>query len=191
MYTGKHTQVLKHLWVFIGVILTIASCTSPATEENQGAQLNELYGTEVEDTIASFESQWLSLEAHLNPSLQSELATGPYLEAFGYASQGQDLYNEPFWLVTTSASVQSIRVLEYNSERFKTVACVTSYGNRLTTDGEFIEQLSPYEFCGVYVFAREDNLWKLAGFFNMADRRDWDYAPNWLQEIIGELPEEQ
>lgn len=202
MCPGNHARVLERFLVFVGAIVMVASCTSPAARRqeaqltqvarDQEAQLTELHGVEVEDVMVNYQSQWLSLEAHLDPSLQSELATGPYLDAYGYAREGQALYDEPYWLVTTSVSVQSVRVLEYDSERFKAVACVTRHVDKLTTGGEeLIEHLLPYESCCVYVFVREDDLWKLAGLFNMGDKRDWDYyAPSWLKEIIGEWPGE-
>ena len=147
------------------------------------------FGVEVRSTIENFASRWSSLDAHLDPSIQSELATGPYLEYYGLARKGTALYEEPFWLITRSAIVVSFRVLEYSAGRFKAVGCVVKLTDETDTAGVFRKSLPAYESCGVYVFVREENTWKLAGFFNTADPRDWDYAPDWLKEIIGELPD--
>ena len=61
---------------------------------------------------------------------------------------------------------------------------------RTVLDGVYMESLPPIKICGIYVFVRDDDIWKLAGFFNTADPRDWDYAPDWLKDIIGELPDQ-
>jgi hypothetical protein len=54
--------------------------------------------------------------------------------------------------------------------------------------------MKPHESCGVYVFLLENRTWKLQGLFDTTLAhtvlRDWDYAPNWLKEIIGELPDD-
>lgn len=152
-------------------------------------QLLANYGVEVRDQIEYFESRWSSLEAHLIPDIQAELAVGRYLEYYGYARRGEDLYDAPFWLITRSAVVNRIRVLEYDTHHFKAMVCVVKDLEKVTPNGVSLEVLSPLRICGVYVFVREVNNWKLAGFFNTADSRDWDYAPEWLKEIIGELPE--
>ncbi len=92
-----------------------------------------------------------------------------------------------------SAVVTSVRVLEYSVERFKAVACVTELIDETTTEGVFIESLLPQEYEYVYVFVYEDDAWKLAGVFNITIPKDawhdWEYAPDWLKETIGELPD--
>lgn len=206
MGIGQHVRPLSWLLCLIlaGLLFQLFACqglfnsdtdhqTTPsdfqATAEAERVLIVE-HGSEVRSQIENFESRWFSLEAHLDPGIQSELATGPYLEYFGNARQGASLYDEPFWLVTTAAVVGNLRVLEYSPERFKAVACSVETTDKMTTDGVFIESLPPLDICGVYVFVREDDKWKLAGFFNTADPRDWNYAPNWLKEIIGDLPNE-
>lgn len=166
---------------------TVTSESVRATAEAERA-LTVVYGVEARNTIENFESKWLGFEAHRSPATQSGLATGPYLEYWGYAREGTALYNEPSWRITRSAFVKSVRVLEYNPERFKAVACVIKNSDEVTQEGVVNETLSPLEICGVYVFVRQDSVWKLAGFFNTADPRDWDHAPDWLKQIIGELP---
>lgn len=170
-----------------------ASLQATATSEAERF-LTETYGREVQATIENFESGWLSLETHKNPGIESELATGPYLDYFGLARKGQAIYDEPSWLITKSATVTRVRVLEYSPERFKAVAHVIAMIDEITPKGEFKQSLPPNRSCGLYVFAREDGKWKLAAYFNATDLRyvdrDWREAPDWLRQIIGDLPSE-
>jgi hypothetical protein len=169
----------------------VASAELRATAEVERL-LTEAYGAEARTAIENFESRWLTLDSIRDASLQSEVATGPFLEYFGHARRGDAIYAEPFWLVTSSVVVERIRVLEYSPQRFKAIACVTEITGKTTTEGALIETLPPREFQGVYVFARDSNAWKLAGFFDVTDPRnalrDWDYAPDWLRQTIGNLP---
>ena len=158
-----------------------------ATAEALSAEMHE---EEARDAIENFELKRYSLEAHKDPSIQSQLVTGPYLN-LGW---GEEVYDEPFWLVITSANVEEIQVLEYNPGRLKAVAFVDRTLDKTTTDEVVLESSLPAGRCGVYVFLREDDTWKLAGFFVLMGtpqeiERDWDYAPDWLKETIGELPD--
>lgn len=158
------------------------------------AALTATYGSEVSSIIENFELRWYSLEAYVEPSIQSEIATGPYLDHWGYIHLGDIVYNEPSWSVITFADVKRIRVLEYSPERLKAVASVSRVFNDITSEGEIIQSSRPSGLCGVYVFTYENNVWKLAGFF-LTDgppqdvERDWRDAPDWLKDIIGELPD--
>lgn len=168
------------------------SLQATATAE---AALTTTYGPEVSSVIEDFELQWYSFEAHVDPSVQSELATGVYLDYWGYARMGKAIYDEPFWSVITFADVKHIRVLEYSPEHFKAVASVSRVFNDITPEGELVQSSRPGGRCGIYVFTREDDVWKLVGFFLTNGppqdvKRDWHYAPDWLKDIIGELPEE-
>lgn len=178
---------------FYAVVLIRPNPTpkSLATQEAE-AFLTETYGPTVHSAIKHY---WLvanSLEANRNPTILSQVATGPWL---GYRSRSPDNPSkEPFWLVTKSVSVGSVRVLEYEpGRRFKAVACVDKQNDRVTTEGQYLESLPPYRARGVYVFLYEDDAWKLAGFFETTDYdnsiRDWWYVSEWLKEIIQELPD--
>ncbi len=156
--------------------------------------MTQTSGAKVSSVIENFEMRWSSLEANLNPAIQSEVATGPYLEHFGYARDGEAIYDEPFWLVIMSAEVRKVRVVEYSPERFKAVASVARTYNKTTTEGEIIDSGLSYPVCAVYVFVREDQTWKLAGLFLTGGTseevaREWDRAPGWLKETIGGLPD--
>lgn len=158
------------------------------------ALLTEEHGAEVRRVIEDFQMRWHGLEAHVDPSIQAEVATGPFLRCHGNAGYGEAIYDEPFWLVITSAKVKNVRVLEYSPECFKAVASVARTVDKIRPDGTVLESSLPAGHCGIYVFVREDGVWKLAGFF-LTDPplddvvRDWHDAPAWLKEIIGELPE--
>jgi hypothetical protein len=155
--------------------------------------LTEAHGAEVRGVIENFTTKWSSLEAHNDPSIQSDLATEPFLSSAGYARLGEALYSRSSWLVTKSAVVESVRVLGYSPERFKAVACVTELVDKIMTDGVFIESLPPQENRIVYVFVREDDTWKLSGAFNVTYSedtwRDWQYVSEQLKETIGDLPD--
>lgn len=154
--------------------------------------LTDSHGVEVGKAIENFESVWSSLNAHKDTSIQSGVATGVFLDYHGFARRGNAHYEEPFWLVTKSVALENVRVVEYSLERFKAVACVTIEHDRVTIEGIVVESLPPYEKCGVYVFVYENDTWLLAGIFDttMPDyvARDWNYAQDWLKEIIGDLP---
>jgi hypothetical protein len=127
---------------------TVESLQVTATAE---ALLTETYRTEISSTIENFEIQWHSLEAHTNPGVQAEVATGPFLRCHGNARYGEAIYDEPFWLPITSAKVKNVRVIEYSSERFRAVASVAKRVNKMTPDGVILEASRPAGHCGIYV----------------------------------------
>lgn len=173
--------------VVLGALLSCNAVPSPRASPlaTPFSDLSEHEAT-VQAQIHNFESRWHSLDAHLNPQVQSEVALGRYLDYFGYARM--NLSAEPFWIVNTSTVVTKVKVLEFSATHFKATACIKTTDDEITPQGVFIQSLNPLEMCGIYVFEREENTWKLAGYFNTADPRDWDYAPQWLKAIIGELP---
>jgi hypothetical protein len=201
MHVTTHGRIRQTLgWVTIGLLLLLVRCASlwgggrqpkmpevyQATREAE-AHLTLDHGADVRDLIETYESRWLSLDAYRDPSIQADLATGPYLDY--WSLQRLDLTNEPAWYITKSAFARSISVLEYSGQRIKATACVIRETVDVLPSGEVLNTLPPREICGVYVFAQEDTDWKLAGYFNLLDRRDWEYAQPWLKEIIGDLPE--
>jgi hypothetical protein len=153
--------------------------------------LTTTHGVEVGSAIESFEIKWSALESIRNPSIQSEVATGPFLDYFGNARHGDAIYQEPFWLVTRSVTVTSVRVLEYTIEGFRAIACITKSLDETNTEGVVQKSLSPYKFRGIYVFVKDNNRWKLNAFFDTTDPkkslRDWDYASDWLKQAVGNL----
>ncbi len=156
------------------------------------ALLTETHGAEVSKIIKNLELKWHSFEAHINPTVESEIATEPFLSTFGYEKFGDAIYDWPSWSVITSAQVSAIRVIEYTPERIKALASVDRIFKDVTPEGDVIKEARAEGTCGVYVFVRENDVWKLKGFFltlgNPYDvDRDWENSP-WLHEVIGELP---
>ena len=210
MVTGKHNilRLLLILVVSTLILLLIVVVATGYFVIRQGQiesahatttaeavkSLNETYGSETQVAIENFESQWLTLKTYKEPSFESELATGPYLDYFGFARQGQSIYDEPFWLITKSAFVRNMRVLEFSPDRFKALAYVVKAVDKISPQGKFLESLPLQYACSVYVFAWEDEKWKMAAYFNATQtqyvERDWRDAPDWLKQIIGDLPEE-
>jgi hypothetical protein len=170
------------------VLLPIGACsnqdaTSARVSATRTAEegLTNTYGIEVSRVIENFETSWFTLAAHRNPNIQSELATGPYLDYFGFSRAGDALEAEPYWLAVRSATIKDLRVVEYTSARFKAVACLDILDDKRTVEGELIEILPMREECRVYVFINAESSWKLATAFNTSAPddvvRDWDQAP--------------
>ena len=133
----------------------VASDSTPASvsaTSTAKASLTMAHEAEVRSAIEGFELRWHSLEAITNPQIESEVATGPYLEFRGNAHLGDSIYDEPFWLVIKSVEVRSLRVLEYSPERFKALASVDRWFDKTTTEGVVIESSIPSGLCGIYVF---------------------------------------
>jgi hypothetical protein len=150
---------------------------------------------EVSGAVSNFELVWHGFPAHLDPQTRADVATGPYLEHMGRIENNANLEEEPYWLVTTAVTPTVIQVYNYEPNRLKAGACLEKKIDKVIPGGEFVGNLSHGEQCGIYVFIRENNLWKLTGFFNTtlphsAVKRDWIQAPDWLKEIIGDLPED-
>ena len=202
MQRGKILR--RILVIFIIILCSCASCCvilpklinpSPSPPLYACSNSSDAQATEICNVVENFEGNWNSLEAHMNPAVQSGLATGPYLEFWSYVRWGDKLYESPYWTpwsVTISATVKSVGIIEYSDERLKITAHVIRGHNTVEPGGEFIQYEGVIETCSVYVFVREDDTWKMAGLFNMSNpqhvQRDWDYEEPWLKEIIGELP---
>ena len=209
MHTGNPRTKKVTILITLCVLIACASCSyigarqfAIISEQDEKktevasaeSTLTAQYGHEIQLIIENFELNWTSLEAHTNPDIQRGLATEPYLDDFAFERAGLSIYDDPFWSITKSAAVTHLLVLEYNPDRFKVVAHVTSGIDRITPNGDFIETYLPYKSCGIYVFVWEDRTWKLETYFDMtipADvYRDWDNEPEWSRNSIGDLPYE-
>ncbi len=154
-------------------------------------QLTAQHGQEVSRLIIDFERKAGSLDRHYNNDMLTEITTGPFLE---YLARFEP-EKESYWLITTNVQIEHIRVLEYSPNRIKAVACMMrEIEERTAITGEWIKSYSPNEICVLYVFSLENKVWKVAAVFNTTDPtkidRDWTYAPDWLREVIGELPDD-
>jgi hypothetical protein len=150
--------------------VTTNAVQAEATAEVE-ATLSAAYGPEVFAAIEHYEANWLSLDAHQDPNIQSRLATGGYLWYWGYARAGDTLYDEPFWLITKSVTVTYSRVIEYSSEHFKAVAKIEQLVDEMTPNGEFIQSLLEQKHCRFYLFVQETGVWKVADMFDMTIER--------------------
>ena len=183
-----------------------AAC-SPALSERERAaiqasaeaevSLTNAYGTETRAAIENYETNWMSLKAYYDPSVQAALARGPYLDYWKLARLGPRLNEGGPWLITKSAVVNSIRVLDYAPERFKALARVITQTDEYTPEGKFTRSYQPRVVCRLYLFVREDNSWKVADIFDMTRQsdiaRDWENFVAWEkeylgQQIMGDLP---
>ena len=207
MFFGVLTGIKTRSRMIQVVLMTfvLAACVScgglslpspiDATAQAETA-LTEAHGVEVSRVIENFESKWLSLTAYKDPSVQGTLAVNPFLDYFGIARHGAAIYNWPSWSATKSASIKSLRVLEYSVRRFEAIAKVVKVEDEVTPQGTFISSSSTLPQCTVYVFVRDgdNDLWKLASAFSMTDmdhiERDWNSAAEWQKQIIGDLPNE-
>jgi hypothetical protein len=161
---------------------------------NAERQLTDIYGPEVEVAIYNFEVARHSLGARKDPGIRAEVATGPYLEFWNRVSDDEGTGEEPMWLVAAHTSITKVLVYEYSPERFKAGACLRKDLKKVRPDGTFVEDVSLGDHCGIYVFERVEGSWKLAGYFftslpYSSIKRDWSQLPEWLQEILGDLPE--
>jgi hypothetical protein len=155
--------------------------------------LIEVHQEEVISVVENIQSQLVSLESIQNPDILSEFVVTPYLEHLSHSipEKGR-ICSSSECTIFNSVNISKVRILEYSPERFKAIGCGTAYMEVVTPGGEFIRSLDPREFRTLYVFVSVDNTWKLAGSFNITDQKDayrnWDYAPAWLKQVVGDLP---
>lgn len=201
MRTGNTANRLSvHLYrnvtLFL-VALLLTGCVGVLPEQMKATEeakknLTITYGEEVQSIIENFQVKWQSLDAHKDPSIQANLATGPYLDYWGYTRMGKAIYDEPFWLITRSADIRNLQVLEYGSEKIKAIARVIKLSDKMTPAEKLIQTNLSSESCSVYVFVREDSFWKLAAGFDMTRPQDvesdWTREPDWSKQLIGDLP---
>jgi hypothetical protein len=144
-------------------------------------------------SVTAYELKWSSLAAHRDPNVQSEIAVDPYLHYAGYGREGYVISDEPYWLITKSIDVKTLTVLEHSPDRLKVMAHIVRQIDEITPSGELRQSFSPVGSCRVYAFTRQSNIWKLAGLFDMTNinnvSRDWRDAPDWLRQVIGDLPQ--
>ena len=152
-------------------------------------KLTEQYGQEVSFLVENFEMRTGSFEGHYNNDMLIDTATGDYLEHLMQSNPDM----APYWLIVTNVEIKHIRVIEYQPEEIKTIACmVRDIEERTPKTGEWIKSYGPNKICKLYVFSLVNNKWKVAATFNTTNpndiAHDWTYAPEWLKEVIGELP---
>lgn len=202
IYTGKLKNKLKFsqriLLVCVPAIVaftifSISSCIPQKTKREDATKINSFSENIIKESgnaVLNFETLWLSEQAYKNPSIQEDLATGKYLEYWRLSRH--NIENEPLWLVTDSAELESIQLIEYRNDHFKAKACIVKIMKEIRPDGSLIKTLSrpPYSLCGIYVFTKTKEKWKLLGYIETMDPRTYEHAPDWLKEIVGDIPQE-
>jgi hypothetical protein len=184
------TEIQKWILMVTIFVLSLSGCsfsTNTPTTTPTKITFTENEIREASTVIVDFETLWLSEQSHRDPVFQAELATGEYLDRLGYANS--NVQSEVEWLVTGAAKLESLQLIEYNQQRFKAEACVITSGRKIRPDGTFLGLFSDVRVCGIYVFVKTENKWKLLGFLNNMDPRDYEHTPDWLKEIIGEVPQ--
>lgn len=168
--------------VVVSLALAVGGCLRYDVEWQRRMMLTSEHGEEARQAIQTYEQTWLNKDVMQNPALQNEVATQQWTEHMGVQEPSRG------GLVTTSATITAVSVIEYSPERLKSAACRTIKFDELTREGQFMRS-GEFSQCGTYVFWKLDETWKLAGYFNDADRRYWDHAPQWLRDVMGELPD--
>jgi hypothetical protein len=183
------------LKVFPGILILLTAiiftgCQQPEEEiPDSQRTLTEQHGVEVAQIIETTRARFGSLEAREDPSVLSEILTGPYLDVFTPFSTEESSRTDASTIVS-SVDIYGIRVYEYSSEEFKAIACGTFYADEVTSAGDLIEHRPPSDFRILYLFVRDDGIWKIAlevGLDSAYD--DWVYAAEWERELVGDLNE--
>jgi len=183
-------DVQKWIWMVVIFVFSVSGCSSATNTPTNTPTKTPFAENEIQEAssvIVDFETLWLSEQSHREPAFQAELATGEYLDRLGYANS--NVQSEVEWLVTDAAELESLQLIEYNQQRFKAEACVITSGRKIRPDGTFLGLFSDVRVCGIYVFVKTENKWKLLGFLNNMDPRNYEHTPDWLREIIGEVPQ--
>ena len=185
-------------------LLTVVAClglavhtldrvfTSPGSQAARATEsaLTISHGIEARLAIQVFIDRNWSFAAFRNPDLLTEVATGQNLNEL------QALRRE--WSsgtidVISSASINKIQVIDYTVTQFKAFSCEILNFDTLTIDGTYVSAIKPLTFFRIYVFNRENGVWKVAAWADFTDadhiRRDWEYAPQWEKNLIGDLPD--
>jgi hypothetical protein len=185
--------LIAMLGAAVACMLQIGNGESELHEATSEAEivLTETYGQEVQEAIERFQSEVGAFETERDPSILLDLATGPLLESL--QAVRVPLADEPAWHVISSADVEGVHVLEYDPDRFRAIGCGVIERDKVNSAGRILESLPAQDFRTMYVFVREDGIWKAAAFLNFIDRstfyRDWDYIPEWEKEILGNVPD--
>ncbi len=161
-----------------------------ATLETETA-LTNAYGIEVSQVIERFERTWHSFTAYQNPAMQREVATDRMIAYAGVARMLE--IDDQKWIITRAATVGKVQVLEYDSNRFKAIACVNLNWGTVNKEGVALEPDLNMFSRRVYVFVREQAQWKDADFIDITDpdaaALAWrENAEEWEKELMGEPP---
>jgi hypothetical protein len=174
------------------VALVWLSAETSTASDNQAQEtetaLAELYGDEVRLSIAHYWTMLGSIEARRNPDVIYSVATGELADLLVEAYKNVNYSNEPYLLLTTAVEIRKLRVVEFASQRFKSIACVKESINRVVPIDAHLLDSYQTDRCYLFVFLNQDQVWKAAGYVDIDDPQSYASAPEWLKRIIGDIP---
>ncbi|MBN1452133.1 MAG: hypothetical protein JW963_14040 [Anaerolineales bacterium] len=191
---GMELQIEKE-----GAIASATSSVISTATADAEVQLAERYGVEISDLIETFDVQWHSFERLKDCDANSTLVTEQFLDTGGGLCLSRWLVGPAAYsTITKSAAVRQMRVLEYAPDRFKALVTLDRVMQKVNVvTGAAVEPTTTDVNCGIYIFIREDDVWKLDFFFWTHDFqvardtiiREWSFATEEVGEDIGELPD--
>jgi hypothetical protein len=167
---------------------TETSTTSDNQVQETEAALTQVHGDEVRSSIAHYWMLLGSLEARHNPDVIYAVATGELADYLVEAYKKVNYSNEPYLLLTTAVEIRKLRIVEFDSQRFKSIACVKESINRVALTDERLLDSYQTDRCYIFVFLNNDQIWKVAGYIDIDDPQSYSSAPDWLKTIIGDVP---
>lgn len=162
--------------------------TSTPTDEAPN-ELTLRYGHEVAGIIEGFEVSAHTVKMYTNEDNHAKMYTGPYLDYIdGYYMSFDDT---TLWPIVAQATVTKVRVVEYSDEKIRVLACVTEQKIDLNSKGDLVDQEKVNVINGAYVFIKENGIWKVGSFLDMAhpESAKLEYAmmDDDLKEITGDF----
>ena len=162
--------------------------TLKKTEEIE-TLLTEEHMAEAKKAVQHFEASWMGLEMHKNPKYYyEELITGPLLRS--YINQ-LNFQSENVWLIPFQTDIMDIRVVEYDDQNMKVIACLDQRIKGVDHSGTAIEEYPLRRIIMFYVFVKDGESWKVGNFLDITDPKqalqDWDFMPKDLKDITGDI----
>jgi hypothetical protein len=152
-------------------------------------ELTNSYGEIVKKIISDFEKEWTSLEMHKNPNnYLGDLVTGPLYDYY----QRHPLYqNQSSFLISSELEITEIKVLEFDDNVFKAIACINWGIDQVDTNGSLLKKYGTSKIQKFYAFFREKGKWKLGLFIDItnphAGQQEWEYLPADLKNYVGKF----
>lgn len=180
--------VALSLYVFLSQ--DISQTAYPKYEEDEAEALLTIeHGDAAVAGVNHFEQTWFSLEMHKDPKpYLYELLTGPllnyYVNQVHYQEDGD-------WLIPGQTDVLDLKVVDFNDQRMKVIACLNQGIIRVNRSGTVIERYPLRRIAKLYVLILDEGSWKVGNFIDITDPeqalQDWDFMSKDLKKIIGEI----
>ena len=178
-------------FLFSGCSVCITDCVEINSNENE-IILTNLYADDVSRIIENFYSQWMLFEKNERPDLMYTIAASNFVNEFMQPKETSSFLSPNLTSSVRNSiskvNVNRIRVIDYSSSRFRAIGCLSFYWNLPDETSE----TKQFDETILFVFEKSDGHWKLSGMLNISNTkdalRDLDYSPEWLKQVIGELP---